>query len=266
MNTRQHYQAETVAREALGLAAAGYANKQATIFVGNYSIRINQLKHGIRASSDDFRIDLQLEPQKPLVLHGKQGYSRKGDTSANASCYYSFPRLLTSGVITVGDATEAVAGLSWMDHEFSTAPLQADLVGWDWFSLQLDNNTELMLYLLRYADGHYHSASSGSFIDQKGQVTPLAAKEIRIKRLKTWHSSVSNGTYPISWQVKIPAIRLRLNIEAQLADQEMHTAKTTGVVYWEGSVRADGKLNGHAVKGEGYVELTGYAQPFKAPL
>ena len=261
-----HHQSQTVARAALGMAAADYRNRQTTISVGNYSINIDLLSHVVRASAADFAIDLRLAPQKPLVLHGKQGYSRKGNQPAEASCYYSFTRLLTNGTVSVRGRTETVTGLSWMDHEFSTAPLAPDLVGWDWFSLQLDNQTELMLYLLRQADGQYSTASSGAFIDAKGNVTPLDLKEFTLDIPQTWTSPYSGGTYPSTWHIRIPKIGLQVSIQAQMANQEMRTEQTTNVVYWEGSVKADGRLKGQVISGKGYVELTGYAKPFKAPL
>jgi len=261
-----HYQAQTAAREALQMAGAGHQKKQAIIFVGNYSIAIGPGQHRLRAPAPDFGLDLRLEPQKQLVLHGKRGYSRKGSTPAKASCYYSYTRMSTLGTVTIHGQTLPVTGLSWMDHEFSTAPLEAGLVGWDWFSVQLENNTELMMYFLRQDDGRYHSASSGTFVDAAGNLTSLTRADIEIESLKTWQSPYSKGRYPSAWRVDIAKLGLSLNVEAQAANQEMRTRQTTGIVYWEGSVKARGTLDGQSIRGEGYVELTGYAAPFKAPL
>jgi len=130
----------------------------------------------------------------------------------------------------------------------------------------LDNNTELMLYFLRHTDGRYSSASSGTFVDASGNGTSLPKAEIEIKGLKTWQSPDSKGQYPCVWQVNIAKLALQLKIEAQTANREMRAEATTGVVYWEGSVKARGALDGQLISGEGYAELTGYAAPFKAPL
>ena len=46
----------------------------------------------------------------------------------------------------------------------------------------------------------------------------------------------------------------------------MRTLGSTGVTYWEGSVSIDGTKNDNPVTGDGYVELTGYAGAFDAPL
>jgi predicted secreted hydrolase len=266
VQTGNHRQAQAAARGALGMAGAEYVKKGTSIFVGKYSIDISGLNHLLRAVAPDFGFDLRLAPQKQLVLHGDQGYSRKGSTPSKASCYYSYTRLSTQGNVTINGQSIPVNGLSWMDHEFSTAPLDAELVGWDWFSLQLSNRSELMLYFLRHADGRHDPASSGTFVDAAGKQTFLAKTAITIETLQTWRSPHSQGRYPCAWQVKIPKLNLELHIQTQVADQEMRTRATTGVVYWEGNVKASGILSEQAVSGQGYVELTGYAEPFKAPL
>jgi hypothetical protein len=48
-----------------------------------------------------------------------------------------------------------------MDHEWFTEQLAPDQVGWDWFSVQLDNRTELMLFELRHKDGSHRSVFLG---------------------------------------------------------------------------------------------------------
>ena len=266
LDKRDHHQTEVAARDALAMAGAAYQKQQTIIFVGKNVITIGTKQHRLQATAPDFRIDLLLEPQKTLVLHGKQGYSRKGRSPAKASCYYSYTRMLTQGTVVISGQSMSVTGLSWMDHEFSTAPLEDDLEGWDWFSLQLDNNTELMLYFLRHTDGRYSLASSGTFVDAAGNGTTLTRADIDIEGLETWQSPASHGQYPNVWQVNISKLALHLKIEAQMANQEMRTEETTGVVYWEGSVKARGALDGQSISGEGYAELTGYAAPFKAPL
>ena len=55
-----------------------------------------------------------------------------------------------------------------MDHEFGSGDLADNLVGWDWFSLQLDNNHEIMAYGLRRADSTFDPASSGTLVLPNG--------------------------------------------------------------------------------------------------
>jgi predicted secreted hydrolase len=261
-----HLQAEAAARGALALAGAQYRQERTTIFVKSASIEIGPSGHKLQAVAPDFSFSLELEPLKPPVRHGREGYTRKGTAPKNASCYYSFTRMLTNGTLSIDGKKMAVTGLSWMDHEFSTAPLQSDLVGWDWFSLQFDNHSELMLYFLRYADGRYHPVSAGTLVDPLGNAVSLTYADVQIKALQTWYSPYSKAAYPSAWQLSVPKLGMQINIHAQMANQEMRTYRTTGVIYWEGSVTVQGQSNGQAVKGKGYVELTGYAAPFRAPL
>jgi predicted secreted hydrolase len=199
-------------------------------------------------------------------LHGDRGYSLKGSTPERASCYYSFTRLEGQGSISIAGNTVAVSGSAWMDHEFSTALLEPGITGWDWFSLQLSDSTEIMVFLLRTATGELHTASSGTYINADGITRPIAHAEIKVEVLDTWRSKQSHARYPARWRMQIAPMAIDARITSNLPDQEMRTPGSTGVTYWEGSVSIDGTKNEHPVKGEGYVELTGYAGSFDAPL
>jgi predicted secreted hydrolase len=119
---------------------------------------------GIELPTDAFGLALALEPRKAATLQGDRGLSQKGDQPGNASLYYSLTRLGASGEITAGGRRYAVTGTAWLDREWSTSALSADEVGWDWFALQLDDGSELMLYQLRRRDGTISPHSSGSWI------------------------------------------------------------------------------------------------------
>jgi predicted secreted hydrolase len=153
-----------------------------------------------------------------------------------------------------------------MDHEFSTAVLEPGISGWDWFSLQLSDDTEIMVYLLRTETGGLHAASNGTFIDADGSTRPIVKAEIDVEVLDTWKSKQSAARYPARWRMQILPLSIDVEITSNLPDQEMRTAGSTGVTYWEGSVSLDGTKNNLPVSGDGYVELTGYAAAFDAPL
>jgi predicted secreted hydrolase len=263
---KRHLQAEQVAREALGLAGTSVADGSRTIFIKNWRAQIEKDAHILKAVTDEFSCDLTLQPVKQPVLHGQAGYSRKGSAPRSASCYYSFTRLKSEGTLTVGGKTMKVEGLTWMDHEFSTAPLEPGIVGWDWFSLQLSDRTEIMLYQFRNEQGGLSPASSGTFIDASGNPRHLTIDDFSIDVLDQWKSPHSRASYPTRWRLTISPLSIQLSVDANLSDQEMQTPASTGVTYWEGSVSVSGSAAKHSVKGTGYVELTGYAQPFSAPM
>jgi predicted secreted hydrolase len=256
----RHYQAEDIGRGVLDLAGVELRARDARVFLGEWEAVVGSQGHALAMTDAEFGFDLKLVPVKDLVAHGDRGYSRKGTDPARASCYYSFTRLETRGTLRLIDRRFEVEGLSWMDHEYSTAPLEPGIRGWSWFSLQFDNGTELMLFLLNLKAGGYHSASSGTLVAPDGTTTAVTSDHIQAEPLRQWQSPHSGAEYPLAWRLRVHQPDLELRITTPVDDQEMTTSRTTGVTYWEGSVTAEGRMAGQDVKGLGYMELTGQVQ------
>jgi predicted secreted hydrolase len=256
LDQEQHFMAQRNNRRGVGWADA----RTGTLDVWNedWKAWLDGQSHRLVAQTADFRIDLTLTPRKSPVFHGNQGLSQKGPSQGNASYYYSYTRLETSGVVGIGDQQYQVSGLSWMDHEFSSSFLENGQMGWDWFSLQLDNDHELMLYQMRREDGSMDEYSSGTIVDPQGRVTHLSRRDFTLEPLTTWTSPHTGGDYPLGWRVKVPQLECELDVRAAFADQEMRTKGTTGIEYWEGSISATGRFAGVPVRANGYLELTGY--------
>jgi predicted secreted hydrolase len=210
----------------------------------------------LRAADGPVAIDLLLDPVKPAVLHGDAGFSRKGPEPGNASFYYSYTRLDARGTIITATGARTVTGLAWMDHEWSTSALAADQVGWDWFSLQLDDGRELMGFRIRREDGSIEAASSGTLVLSDGTVRRLDRDAFAVTPLGRWTSPRTGAVYPSRWRVRVPNAGLELVVEPLVEDQEMRTS----FVYWEGAVDVRGASSGRPVRGRGYVELTGYGR------
>jgi predicted secreted hydrolase len=207
------------------------------------------------ASEGDVGIDLTLQPGKPPVLQGDRGLSRKSDEPGNASYYYSLTRMPAAGAVRLGAERFAVTGLAWMDREWSTSSLGPDQVGWDWFALQLDDGSDLMLYRLRRTDGSVDPSSSGTTIDSSGAARHLSLSDFRIVPAEEWRSPRSGAVYPGRWRLRAPSEELDLEVRPLLTDQELDVSFR----YWEGAVEVEGTRRGRPVRGRGYVELTGYA-------
>ena len=174
--------------------------------------------------------------------------------------------LKTNGLLFIGDTPVEVTGLSWMDHEFGSYRLTPEQTGWDWYSLQLDDNRELMLCMLRRLDGSLEPASMGTIVDAHGNSKYLSVDQFGVKSKGTWHSERSGGTYPMGWHVSVPGENLDVNLIATVKDQELNTAAPIGITYWEGAIRLEGTSNGKRVKGQGYMEMTGYSEPCKQSI
>jgi predicted secreted hydrolase len=247
---------EKASRGALGLA--GSESGGLKVWIDSWQAETAGDRHLLKARDDGLALALELTPLKPPALHGEEGFSRKSARSDAASFYYSLPRLATRGRLTLEGRELAVKGLSWMDHEFFTSALAPGLTGWDWFALQLDDGSDVMLYLLRHRDGAVDPASSGSLVDPQGRVRHLKLADFQVKPSGSWKSAASGASYPAGWEITIPETGYRLTLIPVLADQEIRAAAPK-VTYWEGEVTVKGQKNGEAVKGKGFVELTGYA-------
>ncbi len=255
---------EKVSRAALG--KAGAATGRLHTWIDRWAATADGRMHHLTASTSLVSIDLRLATKKRPVLHGDAGISRKGQERGEASHYYSLTRMETEGILVINNERFSVKGGSWMDHEFGSMDLGEDLVGWDWFSIQLTDQTELMFYRLRHPDGRAASASSGTFIDADGDTLHLTTEDLHLEAINHWVSERSGARYPSQWRIAVPRLGLVLSLTPLIADQELITGKSTQITYWEGAVHVTGTRAGAAVEGEGYVELTGYAEPFDTDL
>jgi predicted secreted hydrolase len=238
---------------------AGAATDRYRVWNEDWQVEGDDKNHRIQVSDRGTALRLTLKSLKPPVLHGLNGLSQKGEGEGRASYYYSLTRMQSDGELTINGKKEKVRGLSWMDHEFGSNQLREDQVGWDWFSLQLDNQTELMLYLIRRKDGTADPYSSGTLVRADGTIKHLALKDFRIAVVDRWKSPKSGANYPMKWTVSIPLEELELEITPEFQDQELITNRSTRVTYWEGAARVDGRVRNRTVIGAGYVEMTGYA-------
>ncbi len=218
----------------------------------------------LSATTDSAALSLIATAKKPPVLQGTEGYSRKGEDPNNASMYYSMTRLGVVGVLTLEGEPVEVEGDAWMDHEFGTSQLGKNQVGWDWFSLQLGDNTEVMLYGIRTTEGGYDPNAAGAFIESDGTRIPLTLSDYTIENLDHWTSPASKARYPSKWRITIPSRNFQATITPYVSDQELRTENTARITYWEGAVAVEAVRNGTPVAGEGYVEMTGYAAPLSA--
>jgi predicted secreted hydrolase len=259
ISSNEFHHWDRMSRAALGLAGAQNVDGEFEVFVGDSRARITPALHRLRANALDFSFSLDLAPLKIPVAHGDSGWSIKGEGPGEGSCYYSVSRLEASGKLVVGGRERPVRGTAWMDHEFSTTPLNPRFSGWDWFGLQFSDGTELMVYLMREKNGKQGPVAGGTFVDRQGKHLRLLSGDFRLQTLKTWKSPHSGALYPALWLLEVIPLDMRIKIVPNLADQEMETPRSTHITYWEGSVRAEGSgPGGRTMDGEGYAELTGY--------
>ena len=257
LGTGRHLVAERLDRGGLGWAGA----REGTLDVwnGDWRASLDGDRHRLEVVDRGFGVALDLEPGRGPTLHGEGGLSRKGPSAGNASQYYSMTRMPTTGRIRLDGEWVDVTGASWMDHEFGTTFLEPGQVGWDWFSLQLEDGADLMVFQLRRADGRSDVHSAGTWVDAGGAAAALRRDDVRLVPGRRWTSPASGAAYPVEWRVAVPGRQADLAVTAALDAQELDTAASTGVTYWEGAVTVTGRVGGRPVRGRGYLEMTGYS-------
>jgi len=234
--------------------------------LGDWSLREAKDAHILRATiGGEVLFEATLKPSKNPVLNGiaKDGVSFKDE--GEASRYFAYTRMEMEGDLTLDGATEHFNGSAWMDREFGTWSPTENQKGWDWFSVQLTNGTELMCYQLRNSVGGISDFSSGTFIAQDGECTPLGRSDFTIEPTGFWKSPNSGATYPSGWNLKVPRFNLDLTVTPVMNDQELDTRGTTMIVYWEGACEVRGRADNADVLGRAYVELVGYDRSHESP-
>ena len=261
----QHFYHEQRLNRA-GPGIAGVSEEEKRIWNGNWQIQWTGEEQQLSAPVEEFKLNFVMHAEKQPVIHGENGVSQKAEGAGHASHYISLTRLATKGSVEIAGKKVDVAGTAWMDHEFFTHELAMGQMGWDWFSMQLEDNTELMLYHFRRKDGTIDPYSAGTYVDSNGAKTQLKGNDFVLTAVgKKWLSPETHATYPIEWRIAIPRLGIELKATTLLDNQELAEKTKIAPSYWEGSIQLEGKKNGVAAKGVGYLEMTGYDRPFSIP-
>lgn len=248
--------AQKSARQGFGLA---YAKPDDTdLKLDDWHLRRDaQGIYQASVNAPDFTLKLSLQPSQNMMLQGEAGFSRKGAQPAQASYYYSEPQLHVSGTLLRRGKPVAVSGGGWLDHEWSSSPLDVQAVGWDWLGANLDDGSALMAFRIRDKSGGKLWAHA-ALRDASGRITQFPPEQVRFDAERTWRSPRTNAAYPVATRLQTGPTAWR--VTPLQDDQELDSRQSTGAVYWEGAVTItrDGQASGR-----GYLEMTGYVKPLK---
>jgi predicted secreted hydrolase len=254
---------QRIARQGFGLAYAKPANTDVKLD-GWRIIRAADGHYDVTADANGFSLHLALTPTQAPLIQGEGGYSRKGPRPEQASYYYSEPQLRVTGSVvrpnavgTSSRGTTAVTGMAWLDHEWSSTLLDANATGWDWLGANLADGSALMAFKVRARDGHVLWAHA-ALRNRDGRVITFASDQVDFTPVRIWRSARTNTSYPVSMTVKTGALTWQL--KPLMDDQELDSRQSIGAVYWEGAIRLSRE---GAEVGEGYLELTGYANALR---
>ena len=216
-----------------GFTLAEAETERTGVWIDDWRLELEGYRYRANIAGRDFAFDFTLFA-RDTILQGDGGFSRKGHRPQEASYYYSRPHLAVAGKL---DGRE-VEGMAWLDHEWSSAYMAPEAVGWDWCGINLFDGSSLMAFRMRDQSGKTHYAPPG----------------VSFKPLRTWKSPRTGVEYPVEMQVNDLVLRPLMD------DQELDSRASTNTIYWEGAVRAFAK---NSEIGRGYLELTGYWKPMK---
>lgn len=249
---KRHLARERFARGAAELAGARLDPFRVWLEDWELSGTDNKFPWYLAIDTREFSLALELLPLKDPVPQGDQGLSRKSGEPGNASYYYSVTRIQAEGTLRIGDSLHPVTGLAWLDREWSTSALAENQSGWDWFSLQLNDGTDLMYYRLRDKENNTDPYSCGTLVDAQKRIIMLGPDNVSLEPVKWW-TGRGGKRYPVVWNMRVKPLSRRFRIQAVLANQEMDLR----VRYWEGAVDVIDLVSGESL-GRGYMEMTGY--------
>lgn len=206
-------------------------------------------------NTPEHSIELQLRKTKKPILHNGTGFVDMKE--AGQTYYYTYSSLPTLGEISSSNKVSSLEGISWMDHQWGDF-LSNQQIGWDWFSINLENDHELMIAYVTDSATKSFITSYGTYIDPMGNSLHLNPKDFTLEALQTWKSPQTSASYPIEWDLSVPSIAAKLVISAMIPNSEFYSENNVTSSYWEGGTKIDGVINGNPISGYGFMELVGY--------
>jgi predicted secreted hydrolase len=246
---------QRAARTGFGLAEA--RAETTDVWIGDWSLKLVDDSYIASVAARDFQFDLRFSSTEAVLPQGQQGFSRKGETLANASYYYSQPQLAVSGSVAIDGNGARVTGIAWLDHEWSSEAMANEAIGWDWIGINMNDGSALMAFRMRDRSGSALWAG-GTLRESSGTLRSFDPNEVRFTARRRWRSPRTGVEYPVAMLVSVGNVEYAL--EPLMDDQELDSRANTGTIYWEGAVRA---IRAGQEVGRGYLELTGYWKPLK---
>jgi predicted secreted hydrolase len=209
----------------------------------------DSFSYHLKAKDTDIGLNLDLVSEKLPLLVGGDGLI---EWTEGSTYYYSLTRLQVEGEIELAGKAIDVSGIGWIDHQWMESMAER---GWNWFSVQLDNDTEIIFWQIVNPDGSIHSRDL-TMIFPDGSVYHTV--DLELEMMESWVSPETGNEYGILWRVREETHDLDLEISARYAEQEIRVLEDFEPMeldFWEGGTTVSGQLDGEPVSGVGYAEL-----------
>jgi len=178
-----------------------YLNPSPFGYINNEFI---ETKNGFKIKNEDLELFLKIK-KKPF-LHNKNGIF---NVRGKKVFYYSFTNLEVEGKIMIHGKPIEVAGKAWMDHEWSEF---AGEKNWNWFSIQLNNDVEIMI--------QDYNNKENVYVGINGKKPEFSNDAVFVTK-KLWKSKLTGAEYPVEWEILIPSKDIVLDIYAPIKNQEI---------------------------------------------
>jgi predicted secreted hydrolase len=205
------------------------------------------------------KIALNLNTSGPFIKQGDNGYSKKTQDERLRSYYYSQPFINAEGTLNIEGNSLKVAGKGWFDHEWTSHLANSEAMGWDWFSLHLDDGSKLMAFRMHAMNENMKNSKSkhseifttASYIAENGMKETIDQANVSITptAYETINEGESARSVPTAWRIQIPEKDIDLSIRPFKESQWNNSL----FPYYEGRVDIKGSHSG-----SGFMELTGY--------
>ncbi len=205
------------------------------------------------------KIALNLNTSGPFIKQGDNGYSKKTQDERLRSYYYSQPFINAEGTLNIEGNSVKVTGKGWFDHEWTSHLANSEAMGWDWFSLHLDDGSKLMAFRMHAMNENMKNSKSkhseifttASYIAENG--TKETIDQAKVSIMPTAYETINEGesprSVPTAWRIQIPEKDIDLSIRPFKESQWNNSL----FPYYEGRVEIKGSHSG-----SGFMELTGY--------
>ncbi len=205
-------------------------------------------------------MDVDMKATKPPILMGGEGEIEMGPNGL--SKYYTFPKLEVTGTLLIDGEEKNVKGSAWMDHQWGDMAIFNGYKGWDWFGIQLSNDTQINAFRFRDEQGGNVQTTVGISNPDGSQSD---SEQMKLTPGRTWRSPETGAEYPVEWHLSVPDQQIELDLRPTVDDQEMvghpphcYPELAPKPTYWEGSMQVTGSVKGQPVDGRAYLELVGY--------
>ena len=210
-------------------------------------------------SASAVKVALNLNTSGPFIKQGDNGYSKKTQDERLRSYYYSQPFINAEGTLNIEGNSVKVTGKGWFDHEWTSHLANSEAMGWDWFSLHLDDGSKLMAFRMHAMNENMKNSTSkhseifttASYIAKNG--TKETIEQANVSITPTAYETINEGesprSVPTAWRIQIPEKDIDLFIRPFKENQWNNSL----FPYYEGRVEIKGSHSG-----SGFMELTGY--------